>query len=142
MFTGGGNGPYYGVSLQDGSDFSIHYLQALLNNSITDLFVKSSSSIFRGGYFSYGKQFIQDLPIIVLNLNNKHQKKTHGKIVKLVKKLISLNTKLETTKVPSKRTDLEMETEAFKEELNSMVYQLYKVSEEERKYLVTLESGE
>jgi len=142
MFTGGGNGPYYGVSLKDSSNFSIHYLQALLNNPITYLFVKSSSSIFRGGYFSYGKQFIQDLPIIVLDVNDKKQEKIHDKIVNLVKKLVSLNTKLETSKVPSKRTDLVRQIEAFKDELTSMVYQLYKVSEEERKYLVTLESGE
>lgn len=142
MFTGGGNGPYYGVSLKNDSDFSIHYLQALLNNTITDLFVKSSSSVFQRGYFSYGKQFIQDLPVIIPNLKNKTQKKTHDKIIELVKKLISLNSKLEKTKVPSRKTELATHIEAFKDELNSMIYQLYKVSDEERKYLITLEPVE
>lgn len=139
MFTGGGNGPYYGVSLKDSSNFSIHYLQALLNNPIVDLFVKSSSSIFRGGYFSYGKQFIQNLPIIIPDLSNSDQKDIHDKIVNLVRRLILLNTKYENVTIPAKKTDLMTQIEAFKEELNSMVYQLYKVSEEERKYLVTLE---
>jgi hypothetical protein len=142
MFTGGGNGPYYGVSLKKDTKFSIHYLQALLNNPITDLFVKKSSSVFRGGYFSYGKQFIQNLPIISPDLSNKKQKQIHDEIVRLVKKLISLNTKYDRTTVPSKRKVLETQIEAFKDELDSHVYQLYQISEKERKYLITLESGE
>lgn len=142
MFTGGGNGPHYGVSLKDDIKFSIHYLQALLNSPITDLFVKPSSSIFRGGYFSYGKQFIQDLPIILPDLSDDKQKKTHDEIVKLVKNLISLTTKYDRITVPSKRKNLETQIEAFKEELDLHVYQLYQISEEERKHLITLETGE
>jgi type I restriction-modification system DNA methylase subunit len=67
MFTGGGNGPYYGVRSK--GEVSINFLHALLNSELFNSWVKARSSEFRGGYFSYGKQFIQNFPIPDLNKN-------------------------------------------------------------------------
>ena len=63
VFTGGGNGPYYMVKPNDGSGHSTAYLLAVLNNPISEALVRTHTSVFRGGYYSHGKQFIEDLPI-------------------------------------------------------------------------------
>jgi len=57
-FTGGGNGPYYGVRWLDTTNnpHSLYYLQALLNSSLLDFYLHQISSPFRGGYWSYGKR--------------------------------------------------------------------------------------
>jgi len=64
-FTGGGNGPYYGVRwLAADESRSLHYLQAILNSPISDYFIRQVSTTFRGGYWSYGKRFIEQIPIV------------------------------------------------------------------------------
>ncbi|MFN7140164.1 MAG: hypothetical protein ACK4UN_12590, partial [Limisphaerales bacterium] len=62
LFTGGGNGPYYMVRSKDAS-VSNFALLALLNHPFSEALVRSNTSVFRGGYYSHGKQFIQELPV-------------------------------------------------------------------------------
>ncbi len=63
LVTGGGNGPYYMIRRRPNADFSNHYLLAVLNHPLSEAFVRTNTSPFRGGYYSHGKQFIQTLPI-------------------------------------------------------------------------------
>lgn len=63
MFTGGGNGPYYMVRARPGVQVSNLYLLAVLNHPLSEAFVRKNTSPFRGGYYSHGKQFIEDLPV-------------------------------------------------------------------------------
>jgi len=63
MVTGGGNGPYYMIRPRDGATLTNHYLLAVLNHPMSEAFVRTNTSPFRGGYYSHGKQFIEDLPI-------------------------------------------------------------------------------
>lgn len=142
MFTGGGNGPYYGVSLKKDASISILYLQAILNSRITNLLVESSSSVFRGGYFSYGKQFIENLPIVIPNLENEKDKKVHDDIINTVKKIHVLASKLDTTTIPATKESIKRQMNALKEELDSTLCVLYNISDEESKYLMTVEMGE
>lgn len=65
LFTGGGNGPYYMVRAREDADVSTLYLLALLNHPLSEAFVRTNTSTFRGGYYSHGKQFIENLPVPV-----------------------------------------------------------------------------
>ena len=67
LFTGGGNGPYYMVRARDDVDISTLYLLAVLNHPLSEAFIRTNTSPFRGGYYSHGKQFIENLPIPVPN---------------------------------------------------------------------------
>ena len=68
VFTGGGNGPFYGIEKKATSQESIFYIQAILNHWLMELLVKSRASTFRGDYYSHGKQFIATLPIFKIDL--------------------------------------------------------------------------
>ena len=63
IVTGGGNGPYYMIRPIPDSEVSNYYLLAVLHHPLLEAMVRSNTSVFRGGYYSHGKQFIQDLPI-------------------------------------------------------------------------------
>lgn len=63
MFTGGGNGPYYGIQAVPGSAFSLRYILAVLCHPLSEAMVRTKTSVFRGGYYSHGKQFLAGLPI-------------------------------------------------------------------------------
>ena len=36
---------------------------AVLNHPLSEAFVRTNTSVFRGGYYSHGKQFIENLPV-------------------------------------------------------------------------------
>ena len=63
MVTGGGNGPYYMVRPRPEAPVSDHYLLAVLNHPLSEATVRTNTSVFRGGYYSHGKQFIENIPI-------------------------------------------------------------------------------
>lgn len=142
LFTGGGNGPYYGVSAKNEADISIHYLQGLLNNLLMNVFIANSTSIFQNGYLSYGKQFIEGLPILIPKMTEDGQRKLHDGVVDLVQKIIELSKKLDKEMVPATRSRLESQMNALKDELDGVIDRIYGVTEEERKYIATLGADE
>lgn len=91
VFTGGGNGPFYGIEMKNGTSESIFYIQAVLNHWLMELLVKNSASTFRGGYYSHGKQFIAKLPIRRIDFTNESLKTIHDRIVDLVHQIERLN---------------------------------------------------
>ena len=65
IITGGGNGPYYMIRAKDDAPISTLYLLAILNHPLCEAMIRTNTSVFRGGFYSHGKQFIKDLPIPV-----------------------------------------------------------------------------
>lgn len=63
LVTGGGNGPYYMIRPQDGADVSNLYLLAVLHHPLSEAFIRTETSVFQGGYYSHGKQYIEGLPM-------------------------------------------------------------------------------
>ena len=94
VFTGGGNGPYYGLAMKKGSKYSIFYIQALLNSPVLENRVKNIASTFRGGYYSHGKQYLNNLPIRVIDFDKLEDKRNYDEIVANVQKLMELQEKI------------------------------------------------
>ncbi|MFZ0424238.1 MAG: N-6 DNA methylase [Xanthobacteraceae bacterium] len=63
VVTGGGNGPYYLLRPREASGLTNFYLLAVLNHPLSEAFIRTNTSPFRGGYYSHGKQFIEHLPV-------------------------------------------------------------------------------
>ena len=72
LFTGGGNGPYYMVRAKTDATVSTLYLLGTLNHPLCEAMIRTNTSLFRGGYYSHGKQFIQNLPIPVPDDAHQH----------------------------------------------------------------------
>jgi hypothetical protein len=67
FFVGGGNAGVYGIILKEHliADQQTDYwvMLALLNSSLLEFYLRQMSSMFRGGFISYGRRFIEQLPI-------------------------------------------------------------------------------
>lgn len=104
-FTGGGNGPYYGIFQKESDNpQSIHYLQGILNSNLADFYLHKISSPFRGGYWSYGKRFIEKIPIRTINFEDPKDIALHDKMVALVEQMLQLHKDLENAKTPQRKT--------------------------------------
>lgn len=62
-FVGGGNAGGYGIQLKDSAEDNLHYVLGILNSRPVEFYHHLISTPFRGGFFSYGRRFLEPLPI-------------------------------------------------------------------------------
>lgn len=130
-FTGGGNGPFYGMEMKNSAQESIFYIQAILNHWLMELLVKSKASTFRGDYYSHGKQFIATLPIYKIDFENPTEVAKHQQIVEMVQNIMQLKEQLAVAPNAARRTVLEHSITAINTALNSAIDKLYQVEPQE-----------
>lgn len=127
-YTGGGNGPYYGLRLLEDCEFSILYIQAILNAPFISQYIEELSVYFDGGYFSMGKQFMENIPIKSLNLENAREKEIHDRIVDYVQELNKLKVTLSEAKSSVTSTRTKRRIANVEREMNNELLKLYGVS--------------
>ena len=127
VFTGGGNGPFYGLEMKKESRVSILYIQAILNHWLMELLVKSKASIFQGDYYSHGKQFIAELPIYRIDFQNAEEASLHDKIVDLVKTMMDLSAKQIKGRNSTVKNVICRSISALQQELENVINELYGV---------------
>ena len=112
LFTGGGNGPYYMVRARDDVDVSTLYLLAVLNHPLSEAFIRTNTSPFRGGYYSHGKQFIENLPIPVPNDEQQTVIETLAtRLIMTIDCCVASRTPHEQTRKDREANDLRVEIE-------------------------------
>ena len=64
-FLGGSTAGAYGILLNDEYNTAEDYLYflGLLNSSVLEFYIKHISQLFSGGYYAYGRQYLEKLPI-------------------------------------------------------------------------------
>jgi hypothetical protein len=106
-----------------------------LNSSLLDFNLKKISSPFRGGFFSYARRYIEKLPIRCIDFANPNEKKMHDDLVALVDRMLELNKRLTPLRNTScnERDELLRQIKRTDDEIDNLVYNLYGLTEEERK---------
>lgn len=131
VFTGGGNGPFYGLQMKQNTQESIFYVQAILNHWLMEFLVKSKASTFRGDYYSHGKQFITTLPIYRIDYENPAEVQKHDDIVEHVRTIMSLKNQANHARNATEKTVFERSASAVNDELNALIDALYQVEAQE-----------
>ncbi|EON75230.1 putative type IIS restriction/modification enzyme [Lunatimonas lonarensis] len=108
MFTGGAAGGY-GIVPKEG--VSSYFLLGILNSSVTEWFMKLTSTQMRGGWLSFESRYIKNIPM-PSNLESKE-----------LEDLVLLATKMEAY------------DGALKNQIDKLVYRLYGLTEEEIKIM-------
>lgn len=129
QFTGGGNGPYY--SLFSKSDYSLFYILGILSHPVIEAMVKSGASEFRGAYYSHGKQFIENLPIRIIDFSKKSDVDLYEGIIKSVGSLIETRQALKEIYITSKRKVLQHKFYLLGRILTEQINLLYGLSEDD-----------
>ena len=130
--SGGGGGGGYGLSIKAGLKIKPQYLVGLLNSKLLDFMVQKTSTRFSGGFFAYNKQYIQDLPIIIPS--DKHKEDIANQIINMVDKISTIYKEIESYNSPGKEVQ-NREAKVYEERIDQLVYDLYGITEEERKII-------
>lgn len=125
VVTGGGNGPYYLIRPRESVPYSIFYILAVLCYSFSEAIIRSKPTIFRGGYYSHGKQFLAGLPVPKHDFHNPASLAEHDAIVAEVQKLITLTDSLRARLSPAQQAIAEKQIRMTRTQIESRLDALF-----------------
>ncbi|MEN5086108.1 N-6 DNA methylase [Sphingobacterium faecium] len=130
LISSGGTAGYCMITLPDDLQYSIYYIQALLNSKYLEWFSALHGEVFRGGYIARGTKVLKKLPIRIINFENVEEKTLHDNIAATQKTLIHLQGEIDK-KMGNMRelTPLNRQFENNKNKLNTDLKTLYNLGE-------------
>lgn len=122
VVTGGGNGPYYMIRPRSDSESSSYYLLAVLNHPLSEALVRTNTSTFRGGYYSHGKQFIENLPIPTASAEGR------AVIEGMVSQMIAAGDAILAARTPHQKTLLDRQANELRIQIEESITNLFGLS--------------
>jgi hypothetical protein len=117
LISSGGTAGYCVVAIPTTSDYSIYYIQAILNSKYLEWFSALYGEVFRGGYIARGTKVLKNLPIRKIDFSDSKQKTLHDKIVETQKELISIYDQIDAN-AGNKRTLTPLQGQFVREKAN------------------------
>jgi len=124
----------FSITVPENAPTSPRYLLGLLNSSLLFAYLRSISNVFRGGWITCTKQYVGKLPIRPIDFSDPTDKARHDKMVELVDRMLELNKQKHSGKLaPSQVDRVVREIAATDAEIDGLVYELYSITDEERR---------
>jgi type I restriction-modification system DNA methylase subunit len=121
----------YAILLKNNVQESIKYILGLLNSKVLDFYLKNISTTMRGGFFRYFTQYVEQLPIRLINFSNSQEKNIHNQIIQLVEQMLYLYQQLNEAQTPPAKKRVQQQINATDRQINQLVYELYGLTDEE-----------
>lgn len=124
--SSGGTAGYCMIALPEDSQYSIYYIQAILNSKYVQWITSLMGEIFRGGFIARGTKVLKQLPIRKIDFKNAEEKQAHDNIAGKQKQLIELGDKIDAMHGNKRQlTILQRQFDIAKQELADMIMNLY-----------------
>ena len=111
------------------------YLLGFLNSRLFWFAISNISIPFgmRAGEYRYRLiyQYMEKVPVRVINFSDKSDKAAHDRMVKLVEQMLELHRQLTAARTPQEQTALERQIAATDTQIDRLVYDLYGLTEHE-----------
>ena len=105
------------------------YLTAVLNSNLVQYYYARLSSSIRGGYLRFIRQYLETIPVIVIDDNDTLK----IEIIRNVEALLQINKDKQSSKLQTQIEQLQSRIEYHEDKINAAVYQLYGLTGEEIK---------
>lgn len=126
LISSGGTAGYCIITLPDSCQYSIYYIQALLNSKYLEWYSALIGEVFKGGYIARGTKVLKRLPIRVIDFEHKAERSLHDRIAKIQESLIQLQGKIDASSGNDRiLIPLERQFGVLKNDLDEALKQLY-----------------
>lgn len=132
VVTGGGNGPYYLIRSDDEHELPNSVLLAILNHPLAEAVVRSHTSVFGGGYYSHGKQFISDILVPILST------KMRDAIADMVAEVIDARLTLANAKTPAEIDKASRRYHGLRDRLTDLVFDAFSMDDAEKQVVISV----
>ena len=109
----------------------IKYFLGVVNSKIMWWFLSNTGNVLRGGYFRFKTNYLKPFPIRTIDFSDPADKARHDKMVALVERMLALHKQLADVKTDHEKTLVERQIEATDRQIDTLVYELYGLTEEE-----------
>ncbi len=124
--SSGGTAGYCMIALPEDTQYSIYYLQAILNSKYLEWISSLYGEIFRGGFIARGTKVLKQLPIRKIDFDDNNEKLAHDNIAELQKHLIEIGDRLNSLQGNKRqKTILERQFALLKQQLADKIMHLY-----------------
>ncbi|MDD2755105.1 MAG: hypothetical protein PHS80_06190 [Methanothrix sp.] len=96
---------------------------------------------FQGGYFAYEPRYLTRIPIKTIDKDDPTDVARHDSLVSLVEKMLALHKQLPEAATPHEKTAMQRQIEATDGQIDSLVYELYGLTEEEIRIVEGSQAG-
>ena len=103
----------------------------MLNSRLLFWRLRAISNIFRGGWITCTKQYVETLPIRLIDFTNPSDKARHDEMVVLVERMLALHKQLTAARTGHDQTLLQRQIDATDAQIDRLVYDLYGLTAEE-----------
>ena len=121
----------FSITIDPSSQLSPNYVLGLLNSTLLFWRLRKISNIFRGGWITCTKQYVETLPIRTINFSDPADVARHDQMVALVERMLELHRQLAAAKTPTAKELLGRQIAATDQQIDCLVYALYGLTEEE-----------
>jgi len=119
---------------KDRSRQNILYTLGLLNSRLLEHYYKKITVPKASGFYIYKTMFLRRVPIRRIDFDNPQDVKMHDDLVALVERMLDLHKRLKEA-VGEEKKDLERQIARADRKIDGLVYELYGITEEERKII-------
>lgn len=132
LISSGGTAGYCMITLPENFQYSIYYIQALLNSKYLEWFSALHGEVFRGGYIARGTKVLKRLPIRIINFEDSREKALHDNIAMAQETLIRLQGEIDRNAGNPRELLLsKRQFENKKKELDTTLKTLYNLGEQD-----------
>jgi hypothetical protein len=121
----------FSITIGPASDFSPNYVLGLLNSKLLYWRLRSISNLFRGGWITCTKQYVETLPIRRINFSDPADKAQHDRVVSSVEQMLDLHKRLAAAQDTGERERLQRLIDSTDQQIDALVYELYGLTPEE-----------
>jgi type I restriction-modification system DNA methylase subunit/predicted type IV restriction endonuclease len=123
----------FSITINKEAKLSSKYVTGLLNSRLLFWRLRAISNIFRAGWITCTKQYVETLPIKIIDFTNPIDKARHDKMISFVEQMLALNKQFSKAKTAHEKTILQRQIDATDKQIDNLVYELYSLTEEEIK---------
>jgi len=121
----------FSITVAGTSHLSPNYVLGLLNSRLLFWRLRSISNVFRAGWITCTKQYVETLPIRMIDAHNSADKAAHDRMVKLVDSMLALHKQLSAAKSAAQKDIIQRQIDATDREIDRLVYDLYGLTKDE-----------
>ena len=121
----------FSITLSSCCDLPPNYVLGLLNSRLLYWRLRRISNVFRGGWITCTKQYVETLPIRHVDPSNVAGRSRCDRIANLVEEVLRLHSEASDASTEHEMTALERQITAIDQQIDAIVYKLYGLTDDE-----------
>jgi len=121
----------FSITVNSENRLSPNYVIGLLNSRLLYWRLHSISNVFRGGWITCTKQYVETLPIHCVNFSNAFEKSQYEKIVEFVEQMLDLHKRKARLQNAAEQEQVQRIINSTDRQIDALVYELYGLTQEE-----------